>query len=99
MGRQREHGVRVREIEPDAFRGQPVERGRSREASGTTQRVGAQRINRDQQHILAGDRLQVRLCRRPVGKPDGSPDENDGADRERDASSRARRASRAGRTR
>ncbi len=64
---QRDHGVRVREVEPYAFRGQAIERRRRRAAAVTAKRIRAQRVDGDQKNVLVGDRVEIGLPARYVG--------------------------------
>ena len=58
---QRERRLRVREGEAHAFRGEPVERGRARGAAVAAERVGAERVDRDEQDVLARNRPEIGL--------------------------------------
>ena len=55
---QRHDGVRVREREPRAAGGQAIEVRRLRRAAVRRQRVGAQRVDRDEQDVLVGVRFE-----------------------------------------
>ena len=44
---------------------EPIERRRRRRAAVTAQRIGAQRVDGDQQNVLIGDRMEIGL-RRPA---------------------------------
>ncbi len=59
--RQRQHRVRVCEIETHARRGERIERRRRRGAAVTPQHVRAQRVDRDQEDVLSRYRTEVRL--------------------------------------
>ena len=56
MRRQRQDGVRVREIEPNALGGEPIERRRRGGAAIRPERVRAQRVDGDEEDVLTGDR-------------------------------------------
>ena len=59
--------VRVREVEADALRREPIERRRRRAAAVAPKRVGAQRVDRDQENVLPRNRPEVGLRRRVTG--------------------------------
>jgi hypothetical protein len=59
--RQRDDGVCVREVETDAFGREPIERRRRSGPAVGTQRVCAERVDRDQQNVLTGDGPKIGL--------------------------------------
>jgi len=59
MRRQRQDRVRVCEIKPDAFRSKAVQRRGGGLAAVAAQSVGAQRVDRDQEDVLAIDAAEV----------------------------------------
>jgi hypothetical protein len=80
VGAQRGDGVGVRELETHALRGEPVERRRRRRSAIAAQRVGAQRVDGDQENILRRDRVQISLRRAPCTRREHKgAQRNDGA--------------------
>jgi hypothetical protein len=59
--RQGEDGVGMREIEADALGGEPIERRRCRGAAIRTERIGAERVDGDEQDVLLRYRVEIRL--------------------------------------
>jgi hypothetical protein len=51
----------VREVEPHAVAGQAIERRRRRLTTIRSQRIGAQRVDGNQQNVLTGDGSKVGL--------------------------------------
>jgi len=66
--RQREDGVRVREIEEDTVAREPIEGGCRDRAAVRAERVSAQRVDRDEQNVLIRNRPEVGLG--GAGAPD-----------------------------
>ena len=76
MRRQREHRVRVREIEAHALAGEPI-KGRRRRASAVhAQRVGSERIDRDEENVLSGYRMEIGLRAARAQQPKSNCDDS-----------------------
>src|SRR5262245_44947881 len=61
---ERHDGMGVGEVEADAFTREPIERRRRCRTAVASQRVGAERVDRDEQDVLAGNRTEIDLRRR-----------------------------------
>jgi hypothetical protein len=59
--RQRDHRVRVGEVEPNALGRQAIERRRRGRAAVAAKRVGAKRIDGDEQDVLLGYGMEIGL--------------------------------------
>jgi hypothetical protein len=66
--------VCVREVEADTLVGKPIEAGRKRGTAVHAQRIGSERIDRDEEDILSGYRMEIRLRAAAAEQPEGSDD-------------------------
>src|SRR4051812_30609373 len=60
---ERGHRMRVRKPEPHALGRPPIERRRRRRPAVTTQRIGAQRVDGDEENVLMRDRMEISFGR------------------------------------